>query len=78
MGETKLKKDHGPAHEAATQYTIGVSYIHLHARTAMVKNIRSANNVRLTGHHAADPIGSSVTLIFMCEAGQKLKNSFAY
>lgn len=44
----------------------------------MVKNIRSANNVRLTGHHVADPIGSSVTLIFMCEAGQKLKNSFAY
>lgn len=46
----------------------------------MVKNIRSANNVRLTGHHVADPIGSSVTLIFMYEAGRKLKNrkKFAY
>lgn len=35
----------------------------MHAAT--VKNTRSANNVRLTGHHVVDPIGSSVTLIFV-------------
>lgn len=72
-----MKKDHGPA----TKPRLDVQpelVIYLRAHTAMVKNIRSANNVRLTGHHVADPIGSSVTLIFMCEAGQKLKNSFAY